>query len=65
MTLLEKAFEVGKEGVPHSEKERNLFLEYLRGHCWPDGEWNKDTNEYSDRYTRVLYAVWRARGAVV
>lgn len=59
-----RAHAVGAEGVPHSEAERALFLAYLRGHCWGDGLWDAERNEYADQATRMLYAVWRARGAI-
>lgn len=60
----ESAYLVGTTGAPHSEVERTLFLEYLRGHCWKDGLWSEEKQEYVDHQTCVQYAVWRARGAL-
>lgn len=61
---LADAYAMGAEGAPHTEAEHALFREYLRGHCWSDGRWNAAKQEYEDRESRVLYAVWRARAAL-
>lgn len=61
---IEMARRIGETGVKHSEKERQLFIAYMQGHCWKAGPWDAERSEYLDMHTRVLYAVWRARGAL-
>ena len=61
---LKSAREVGEKGAPHSESERLLFDEYMRGHNWKCDSWNADKSEYADTQQRILYAVFRARAAI-
>jgi len=62
--LLKAAHEIGANGVPHNPDERALFEEYMRGHCWLCDSWIEQKQDYYDAHQRVLYAVWRARGAL-
>jgi hypothetical protein len=61
---VEDAHVMGKHGAPHSERERELFEAYMRGHCWAVGEWNAEKCCYDDQSTRVLWAMWRDRAAL-
>ena len=61
---LKSAREIGEKGVPHSESERLLFEEYMRGHCWKCDSWVASKAEYYDPQQRILYAVFRARAAI-
>lgn len=62
--VAEQAHAIGRIGAPHNEAERALFCEYLRGHCWGQGQWHADIADYADAFTRLAYAVWRARAAL-
>lgn len=66
MTTLTKedAYNMGAKGSPHNDYERQLFEEYLRGHCWHCGEWLADKGYYEDMLTRMLFGVWRDRAAL-
>ena len=61
---LKSAREIGENGTPHSESERLLFDEYMRGHNWKCDSWNPDKAEYYDSSQRMFYAVFRARAAI-
>lgn len=62
--LLKSAREIGEKGSPHSEAERLLFEEYMRGHNWKCDSWNTDKAEYYDSSQRMFYAVFRDRAAI-
>lgn len=55
---------LGETGAPHSEYERTLFEAYMKGHSWAHGEWLADRQYYDDMQTRILFAIWRDRGAL-
>ena len=61
---LQNSYIVGAKGVPHSDYEHSLFIYFLKGHCWENGDWDAEKQEYRDMWTRVLYSVWRARSFV-
>jgi len=62
--VLEAAQLMGAVGAPHNELERLAFEAYMRGHCWKAGTWDAKTMSYTDMSTRMLFAVWRDRGAL-
>lgn len=59
------AFRMGAVGAPHNETERLLFEAYLKGHCWDCGDWDAAKGYYTDQSTRVMFAIWRDRAALV
>lgn len=62
---VEDAHLMGTKGAPHSEAERALFEEYMRGHCWAIvAPWDKKKRCYPDMLNRIEFAVWRDRAAL-
>ena len=59
------AAEMGRVGAPHSEVDRKLFEAYMRGHCWGFAPFDPVKQVYGDMSTRMLFAVWRDRAALV
>ncbi|MFL9611070.1 hypothetical protein ACKF11_13365 [Methylobacillus sp. Pita2] len=55
---------VGKKGTPHSAEELELFLAYMRAHSWDPGEWDSESQSFTDHGTRMLYGVFRDRGQI-
>jgi hypothetical protein len=56
---------MGTKGAPHSEVERALFEQYMRGHCWAiNGPWDAEKRCYPDMLNRIEFAVWRDRAAL-
>lgn len=51
-------------GLPDTEEERGGFSEYMRGHCWARGQYDYSRGCYQDVQTRMLYGIWRDRGAL-
>jgi hypothetical protein len=62
---VEDAYLMGTKGAPHSDAERALFEEYMRGHCWLIvGPWDDKQQCYPDMLNRIEFAVWRDRAAL-
>lgn len=59
------AYRLGAVGAPHNETERLLFEAYLKGHCWACGDWDAAKGYYTDQSTRIMFALWRDRAALV
>lgn len=57
-----KSFESG--GLPDTPEERARFEAYLRGHCWAVGEYDEYLRCYDTVGVRMLYGVWKDRGAL-
>lgn len=57
-----KPYEVG--GLPDTSEERARFEAYMRGHCWSHGLYDNETRSYDTVQVRMLYGVWRDRGAL-
>lgn len=57
------AHEMGANGGNVPRAERELFEEWMRGHCWAVGE-QLETGEYAEMSTRMLWAAWRDRAAL-
>lgn len=57
------AHDMGAKGGSVSHFERELFEEWMRGHCWSVGD-RLDSGEYAEMYTRMLWAAWRDRAAL-
>lgn len=51
-------------GLPNTLEERERFEAYMRGHCWDFGRFDPATNSYDTTMVRMLYGVWRDRGAL-
>lgn len=51
-------------GLPNTPEERARFEAYMRGHCWSIGEYSDDKQCYDTVLVRMLYGVWRDRGAL-
>ena len=51
-------------GLSNTLEERTRFEAYMRGHCWKVGEYNAETQCYDTVLIRMLYGVWRDRGAL-
>lgn len=78
MITKQQAYDMGAKGGPVVEAERELFEEWMRGHCWASvGTWNGTTyigqNEGKRGFegydpqaalTRQLWAAWRDRAAL-
>lgn len=75
MITKQQAYDMGAKGGPVVEAERELFEEWMRGHCWAvSGTWNGATyigsNEGRNSYdphaalTRQVWATWRDRAAL-
>ena len=56
------AYQMGRIGAAHSERERLLFEQWMQGHCWKVGNWIG--THYEDMTSRVLFAAWRDRAAL-
>lgn len=57
-----KEFESG--GLPDTPDERARFEAYMRGHCWQVGKYDESLRCYDTVGVRMLYGVWRDRGAL-
>ncbi|MBP7610126.1 MAG: hypothetical protein KA760_11550 [Steroidobacteraceae bacterium] len=55
-------FECG--GLPDTPEERARFEAYLRGHCWTAGDYDTRRRCYPTTFARMLYGMWRDRGAL-
>lgn len=76
MISIEQAHEMGAQGGPVSEHERQLFEAWMRGHCWAiQGDWDGTTYVHEAERnlrqvhpgamnTRMLWAAWRDRAAL-
>lgn len=51
-------------GLPNTQEERARFEAYMRGHCWDFGKFDEETRSYDTVMVRMLYGVWRDRGAL-
>jgi len=51
-------------GLPNTPEERARFEAYMRGHCWDAGCFDEATMGYDTTIVRMLYGVWRDRGAL-
>lgn len=51
-------------GLPNMPEERERFEAYMRGHCWDVGGYDTEKNCYDTVGVRMLYGVWRDRGAL-
>jgi hypothetical protein len=51
-------------GLPNTPQERERFEAYMRGHCWDVGKYNESQQAYDSVSVRMLYGVWRDRGAL-
>lgn len=51
-------------GLPDTADERARFEEYMRGHCWEFGGYDQTKRCYDTVFVRMLYGVWRDRGAM-
>ncbi|WP_222104613.1 hypothetical protein [Cupriavidus campinensis] len=60
----EQAQEMGENGAPHSERERQLYEAYCKGHCWKVGPWDVELGCYVDMTDRIRFAMWRDRAAL-
>jgi len=73
---IEECFEAGKGPgysslhrysaslLPDNEQERARFEAYMKGHCWDFGEYDEEAGGYDVLMVRMLYGVWRDRGAL-
>jgi len=71
---IDECFAAGKgpkQSVPYSEggvsntpEERARFEAYMRGHCWGVGNYDESLKGYDTVIVRMLYGVWRDRGAL-
>jgi len=71
---IDECFAAGKgpeQSVPYSEgglsntpEERARFEAYMRGHCWEIGNYDESLKAYDTVLVRMLYGVWRDRGAL-
>lgn len=75
MITKQQAYDMGAKGGPVVEAERELFEEWMRGHCWAlSGTWTGTSyighHEKNGGYdphvaqTRCLWAAWRDRAAL-
>lgn len=74
MPTLEQCFAAGKGpepdrnwnegGLPNTPEERARFEAYMKGHCWAVGTYNEELKCYDNTLSRMLYGVWRDRGAL-
>ena len=51
-------------GLSDTPEERARFEAYMRGHCWSFGNYFEDIKAYDTTMVRMLYGVWRDRGAL-
>lgn len=51
-------------GMPNTPDERARFEAYMRGHCWDVGGYDAINGCYDTTLVRMLYGVWRDRGAL-
>lgn len=51
-------------GLPNTPDERARFEAYMKGHCWTVGQYDSEMSCYDTTLVRMLYGVWRDRGAV-
>ena len=51
-------------GSPNTLPERQRFEAYMRGHCWDAGNYDEQKRCYDTVMVRMLYGVWRDRGAL-
>lgn len=51
-------------GLSDTPQERKRFEAYMRGHCWSIGEYDAVLRAYDTVLVRMLYGVWRDRGAL-
>lgn len=60
------AYNLGAKGAPATQYERELFEEWMRGHCWHIGPWVDENGDgyYYEMSTRVAWAAWRDRAAL-
>ena len=54
----------GEGGLPDTPEERARFEAYMRGHCWDFGRYDEGKRCYETVLVRMLYGVWRDRGAL-
>lgn len=57
-----KPFDSG--GLPDTPEERARFEAYMRGHCWGLSTYDDELRAYPNTVERMLYGVWRDRGAL-
>ena len=57
-----KPFDSG--GLPDTPEERARFEAYMRGHCWGLSNYDEALRSYPNTFERMLYGVWRDRGAL-
>jgi len=74
---LQRAYDIGAKGAEPTEAERLLFEAWMRGHCWMvEGDWDGETYVHQAEKltrqvwpgamrTRMLWAAWRDRAALV
>lgn len=53
-----------KVGLPNTPEERKRFEAYMCGHCWAFGSYDEELKAYDTVDVRMLYGVWRDRGAL-
>ena len=51
-------------GLPDTPEERTRFEAYMRGHSWEPGPYDGKKGCYWETVPRMLYGVWRDRGAL-
>ena len=51
-------------GLKDTPEERERFEAYMRGHCWDVGDYDDAKHCYDTVGVRMLYGVWRDRGAL-
>jgi hypothetical protein len=50
--------------TPDTPAERHRFEAYMRAHSWDYGAYDKKSKCYAHVSVRMLYGVWRDRGAL-
>ena len=58
------AGEFHEGGLLDTADERARFEAYMRGHCWDFGKYDSAIRAYDTGLVRMLYGVWRDRGAI-
>lgn len=60
----EQSVTYSEGGLSNTPEERARFEAYMRGHCWEIGNYDESLNAYDTVLVRMLYGVWRDRGAL-